>query len=53
MCIRCQFSINPSKVKKRTGFVVVQFYAWFKFYFPLSWGMVMYDNDFKTKENKI
>ena len=34
-------------------YVVVQFYPWFKFYFPLFWGMVMYDNEFKTKENKI
>ena len=34
-------------------YVVVQFYPWFKFYFPLFWDMVMYDNEFKTKENKI
>ena len=34
-------------------YVVVQFCPWFKFYFPLFWGMVMYDNVFKTKENKI
>ena len=34
-------------------YVVVQFYPWFKFYFPLFWGMVMYDNEFKTKKNKI
>ena len=27
-------------------YVVVQFN-------PLFWGMVMYDNDFETKENKI
>ena len=33
--------------------VVVQFYPWFKFYFPLFWCMVMNDNEFKTKENKI
>ena len=33
--------------------VVVQFYPWFRFYFPLFWGMVMYDNKFETKENKI
>ena len=33
--------------------VVVQFYLWFKFYSALFWGMVMYDNEFKTKENKI
>ena len=29
------------------------FYLWFKFSFLLFLGMVMYDNDFKTKENKI
>ena len=33
--------------------VVVQFYPWFKFYFPLFLGMLMYDNEFDTKENKI
>ena len=26
---------------------------WFKFYFPLFLGMVIYDNEFETKENKI
>ena len=34
-------------------YVVVQFYPWFKFYFLLFLGMLMYDNEFKTKENKI
>ena len=34
-------------------YVVVQFYPWFKFYFPLFLGMVMYDNEFETKEIKI
>ena len=34
-------------------YVVVQFYAWFKFNFSLFSGMVMYDNEFKTKPNKI
>ena len=34
-------------------YVVVQFYPWFKFYFPLFLGMVMYDDEFETKENKI
>ena len=33
--------------------VVVQFYPWFKFYFLLFLGMVMYDNEFETKEYKI
>ena len=33
--------------------VVVQFYLWFKFYFPSFLVMVMFDNEFETKENKI
>ena len=35
-------------------YVVVQFYPWYKFYFSLL-GMVMYDDEFKTKlkGNKI
>ena len=33
--------------------VVVQFYPWLKFYFPLFLAMVMYDNEFETNENKI
>ena len=27
--------------------------SWFKFYFLLFRGMIMYDNEFETKENKI
>ena len=42
-----------SQAKQVHVFVVVQFYPWFKCYFPLFWGMVMYDNEFKTKEIKI
>ena len=34
-------------------YVVVQFCPWFKFYFLLFLGMVIYDNEFETKENKI
>ena len=35
-------------------FVGVQFYHWFKLYFPLFLCMVMHDNEFKTnKGNKI
>ena len=33
-------------------YVVVQFYPWFKFDFPLFWVMVMYDSEFKTMGNK-
>ena len=32
---------------------VVQFYPWFKFYFPLFLNMVMYDSKFQPKEKKI
>ena len=32
---------------------MVQFYPRLKLYFPLFLGMVMYDNEFKTKDNKI
>ena len=34
-------------------YVVVEFYHWFKCYFPLFWSMIIYDNEFETKENKI
>ena len=34
-------------------YVVVQFYPWIKLYFLLFLGVVMYDNEFETKENKI
>ena len=40
-------------INKLYIYVAVQFYPWFKFYFPLFWGMVMYDNEFETKENEI
>ena len=33
--------------------VVVQFYPWFKLFFPLFLGMIMYDDGFDTKENKV
>ena len=45
--------VLPGKRLISCVYVVVQFYPWFKFYFPLFWGMVMYVNEFKTKENKI
>ena len=38
--------------RHQDGYVVVQFYSWFKFYFLLFLGIVMYDNEFETKENK-
>ena len=28
-------------------YVVVQFYPWFRFYFPLLLGMLIYENEFK------
>ena len=32
---------------------MVQFYPWFKFYFPLFWVMVMYDSDLKQIKIKF
>ena len=32
---------------------MVQCYPWFKFSFLLFLGIVMYDNEFETKENNI
>ena len=34
-------------------YVVVKFYSWFKFYFSLFWGMVIYDSEFKQREIKF
>ena len=34
-------------------YVEVQFYPWFRFNFLLFLGMLMDDNEFETKENKI
>ena len=33
-------------------YVVVQVYPWFNFYFLLFLCMVIYDNEFETKDNK-
>ena len=41
-----------SWLKKLATEVVVQFYPWFELYFLLVLGMVTYDNEFQTKENK-
>ena len=35
-----------------SAYVLFQFNPWYKIYFPLFWSMVMYDNEFETKENK-
>ena len=36
-----------------SGYIFNSILAWFKIYFPLSLVMVMYDNEFETKKNKI
>ena len=35
-----------------TVYVVVQFYPWFNFDFPLFFSMLIYDNEYQTKENQ-
>ena len=42
----------PTHALYKRVYVVVQFYPWFNFYFLLFLGMVMYDNEYKTKEKK-
>ena len=48
-----------SPLSSRSGYatgmvyVVIQFYPWFKFSFLLFLGIVMYDSEFETRENKI
>ena len=34
------------------AYVVVQFYPWFNFYFILFFSMLIYDNEYQTKENQ-
>ena len=36
---------------KKDGYVVVQFDFWFNLDFPLFFAMLIYDNEYKTKEN--
>ena len=43
---------GPKFYSVAVAYVVVQFYFWFNFYFLLFLGMVMCDNECKTKENK-
>ena len=39
--------------QKKMYYVVLHFYPWFKFYFPLFMGMVIYDDDCKQREIKF
>ena len=41
----CHRAGNYSQLKS----IVVQFDPWLKFYFPLFWGMVNVDNEFKPR----
>ena len=36
----------------RKNICLVQFYSWFKCYFPLFWDLVVYDNEFETKDSQ-
>ena len=52
------YPLSNLTIKRCTGItvsyvVVVQCYPWFEFFSLLFLGMVMYNNKFKTKENKI
>ena len=47
---------DKSRKKVRTvktnAYVVVQFYPGFNFDFPLFFSMLIYDNEYQTKENQ-
>ena len=47
------FLIKLDHSMKLNTYVEVQFYPWFKFYSLLFLGLLMSDNEFETKENKI
>ena len=53
--MECNINLEPFSVFDVLFgiFVVVQFYPWFKFCFPLFWGMVMYDNGLKQRKIKF
>ena len=53
-CFKEQLSLKniQSILMNIIVYVVVQFYLWFNFHFPLFSCIVMYDNELKTKENK-
>ena len=58
MMLVCFFFQQHGRLDRKTTtttyvYVMVHFYPWFKLYFLLFWGMVMYDNEFETKENRI
>ena len=50
---RCFTALVGAFVNVMTTCFVVQFYPWFKFYFHLFLGMVMYYNEFTTKADEI
>ena len=58
MCVQyyrtwaCFYIIEATLTAKLYVYVVVNFLFQLIFIFPLFWGMVMYANEFKTKEKQ-
>ena len=51
LCVECISQLSTMVVKTKIHIdVLVQFHPWFKFNFPLVWGMVIYDNEFETRK---
>ena len=49
--VECISQLSTMVVKTKIHIdVLVEFYPWFKFYFPLVWGMLIYDNEFETRK---
>ena len=48
----CKFVLGACQPSAPVNYVVVNFLFQLIFSFPLFWGMVMYANEFKTKEKQ-
>ena len=54
-CPSEHFDLHCNRERLQTMYyvhVVVQFCFWFNFYFPLFFSMLIYDNEYQTKENQ-
>ena len=52
----CEVSVSgflcTHKCSGECVYVVAEFYSWFNFYFSLFFFMLIYGNEYETKENK-
>ena len=51
ICMKVMIHINSTVFAHLPVYVVVQFGFWFNLDFPLFFSMLIYDNEYQTKEN--